>query len=92
VFSKTAAEREESGDPRKSIAERYSGRDDYMKQYSVALDELVQQRWDLPEDRRRYRRAVRRSGMRQRNRLTLRVARCEMSLAVPSVFPLSYTH
>jgi len=66
VFSKTSAEREESGDPRKSIAERYSGRDDYMKQYSVALDELVQQRWDLPEDRRRYCRAVRRSGMRQR--------------------------
>jgi len=51
VFPKTAAEREKSGDPRKSITERYSRRDDYMKQYSVALDELVTHRWVLPEDR-----------------------------------------
>jgi hypothetical protein len=50
-FPKTAAEREKSGDPRKSIAERYSGREDYLSRYAKALDELVNQRWILPEDR-----------------------------------------
>jgi hypothetical protein len=50
-FEKTAAEREKTGDPRKSIAERYVSRDDYMVQYTRAVDELVKQRWILPEDR-----------------------------------------
>ncbi len=50
-FSKTAAEREKSGDPRKSIAERYAGHDDYMSRFTKATDELVRQRWILPEDR-----------------------------------------
>ena len=50
-FPKTAAEREKSGDPRKSIAERYANREDYMTRYAKALDELVKQRWILPEDR-----------------------------------------
>jgi len=50
-FAKTAAEREKTGDPRKSIAERYVNRDDYMAQYTRAVDELVKQRWILPEDR-----------------------------------------
>lgn len=50
-FSKTAADREKSSDRRKSIAERYSGRDDYMTRYEGAVDELVKQRWILPEDR-----------------------------------------
>ena len=50
-FPKTVAEREKTGDPRKSVAERYSGADDYMAQYTKALDELVKQRWILPEDR-----------------------------------------
>jgi hypothetical protein len=50
-FPKTAADRQSSGDPRKSIAERYSSRDDYVARYSKALDGLVKQRWILPEDR-----------------------------------------
>jgi hypothetical protein len=50
-FPKMAAEREKSGDPRKSIAERYAGRDDYVTQYANAVDDLVKQRWILPEDR-----------------------------------------
>ena len=50
-FPKTAAERQKLGDPRKSIAERYTGRQDYLSRYSRALDELVKQRWFLEEDR-----------------------------------------
>ena len=50
-FPKTAAERQQSGDPRKSIAERYSDREDYMTRYKNAVDDLVKQRWILPEDR-----------------------------------------
>ena len=33
-FPKTAAERQKTGDPRKSIAERYSDRDDYLSKYT----------------------------------------------------------
>lgn len=50
-FPKMAAEREKSGDPRKSIAERYSGREDYVARFTKAADELVKERWILPEDR-----------------------------------------
>ena len=50
-FPKTAAERQQSGDPRKSIAERYSGHDDYMSRFTKAAVDLVKQRWILPEDR-----------------------------------------
>jgi Alpha/beta hydrolase domain len=50
-FPKTAADREKTGDPRKSIAERYSDRKDYLTRYEKAVDDLVQQRWILPEDR-----------------------------------------
>jgi len=50
-FPGTAAERERSGDPRKSIAERYAGHDEYMSRFTKATDELVKQRWILPEDR-----------------------------------------
>jgi hypothetical protein len=39
------------GDTRKSIAERYASREDYLTQYKKAVDDLVQQRWILPEDR-----------------------------------------
>jgi alpha/beta hydrolase family protein len=49
-FPRIAAEREKSGDPRKSIAERYTGREDYLTRYKKAVDDLVQQRWILPED------------------------------------------
>jgi hypothetical protein len=50
-FPKTAVEREKMGDPRKSIAERYTDREDYIKRYKNAVDDLVKQRWILPEDR-----------------------------------------
>jgi len=50
-FARTAAERQKSGDPRKSVEERYSGRDDYMRQFIKVTDELVKQRWILLEDR-----------------------------------------
>ncbi len=50
-FPKTAAEREKSGDPRKSIAERYAGRDDYLARFTKATDELIKERWILAEDR-----------------------------------------
>jgi len=50
-FPRTAAERQKMGDPRKSIAERYASREDYLAQYKTAVDALVQQRWILPEDR-----------------------------------------
>src|SRR6202035_295615 len=50
-FPKTAADGQKSGDARKSIAERYTGREDYLNRYGRALDELVKQRWILVEDR-----------------------------------------
>jgi hypothetical protein len=50
-FPKTAAERQKTGDPRKSIAERYANREDYVARCGRALDELVKQRWILAEDR-----------------------------------------
>jgi hypothetical protein len=50
-FPKNASERKRSGDPRKSIAERYPDRQTYLGQFSRAIDELIQRRWILPEDR-----------------------------------------
>jgi hypothetical protein len=50
-FPRTAADRQRVGDPRKSMAERYAGRQDYVNQYTKAIDVLVKQRWILPEDR-----------------------------------------
>ena len=50
-FPKTDAERKRSGDPRLSIEERYTGREDYLRRFTKATDELVKQKWILPEDR-----------------------------------------
>jgi hypothetical protein len=50
AFPKTAAERQKTGDPRQSIVERYTSREVYLNRYTNALDELVKQRWILPED------------------------------------------
>ena len=47
----TAADRQRTKDPRKSIAERYHDRDDYMTRYKAAVDDLVTARWILREDR-----------------------------------------
>jgi hypothetical protein len=40
-----------AGDPRPSIAERYSGREYYLSRNEKAIDELVKERWVLDEDR-----------------------------------------
>ena len=50
-FPKTKEARQKSGDPRKSIAERYSSREDYLAQYANAIDGLVKQNWILAEDK-----------------------------------------
>ncbi len=50
-FPKTSAERQQRHDPRRSIAERYPSRDAYLARYTQAIDNLVKQRWILPEDR-----------------------------------------
>jgi hypothetical protein len=50
-FPKTAADRIGTGDPRLSIAERYTSREDYLARYTQTLDGLIQQRWILAEDR-----------------------------------------
>jgi Alpha/beta hydrolase domain len=50
-FPKTPADRERTHDPRKSIAERYAGRDEYLRLYANAVDALVKQHWILEEDR-----------------------------------------
>ena len=49
-FARTKAEREKSGDPRLSIAERYAGREDYLKQVEGAAKNLVAGRYLLEED------------------------------------------
>jgi hypothetical protein len=49
-FAKTAADRKASGDSRLSIEERYSSREDYLSRYNNAVDDLVRQRWILPDD------------------------------------------
>jgi hypothetical protein len=50
-FPRNAAERKQSGDPRHSITERYPDREAYVGQFERATDELIRQRWILPEDR-----------------------------------------
>ncbi|HVT97057.1 MAG TPA: alpha/beta hydrolase domain-containing protein, partial [Acidobacteriaceae bacterium] len=49
-FAKTVAARRADGDPRPSIEERYSSREDYLIRYNKAVDNLVHERWILPED------------------------------------------
>jgi hypothetical protein len=46
----TKSERLESGDPRKSIEERYRSHDDYVKQFSKAADKLVREGYLLRQD------------------------------------------
>jgi hypothetical protein len=49
-FAKTAAERQQSGDPRLSVAERYASRDEYLGKFAEAELKLVQERFLLKED------------------------------------------
>ena len=51
AFARTAEERKKTGDPRLSIAERYTGEEDYLSRYAQAVDKLIAERWILPEDR-----------------------------------------
>jgi hypothetical protein len=50
-FPKTEAERRKANDSRRSIAERYSSREEYLRLYAKAVDRLIKERWILEEDR-----------------------------------------
>jgi hypothetical protein len=49
-FAKTKAEREKTGDPRPSIEERYSSKEEYLKKIAAAGQELVAQHLLLESD------------------------------------------
>ncbi len=49
-FPATKADRDKSGDPRLSIAERYPSRDAYLTKVKAAADDLVKGRYVLAED------------------------------------------
>jgi len=49
-FPATRADREATGDPRVSIAERYLSREDYIQQVRVAAQTLIDQGYLLMED------------------------------------------
>jgi hypothetical protein len=50
AFAATKAERERTGDTRRSIEERYHGGDDYVNQVRVAAQDLMAWGFMLPED------------------------------------------
>jgi hypothetical protein len=50
-LAKTKDIRAASHDPRPSIAERYAGREEYLKRVNAAADELIRKRLVLPQDR-----------------------------------------
>jgi hypothetical protein len=49
-LARTAAEREKSGDPRLSVAERYASREQYMGKFAEAAMKLIHDRFLLRED------------------------------------------
>src|SRR5437879_6350780 len=49
-FARTRAERAKNHDPRSSIEERYSGRDDYLRRVRAAANALAKDRYLLQED------------------------------------------
>ena len=49
-FAATRAEREKNGDPRPSVAERYSGRADYLQRVEAAARRLADERYVLTSD------------------------------------------
>jgi hypothetical protein len=53
-FPRTAAEREVTGDPRRSIEERYGSFDEYRKRCEAACADLVKRRYLLQEDADRF--------------------------------------
>ena len=60
-FQKTAADREATGDPRRSISERYDSRDSYLRQVEKAGQTLVDEGYLLAED---LPRVVERAGLK----------------------------
>jgi hypothetical protein len=49
-FPQTREGREATGDPRRSIAERYASREDYLARVQQAAEALIEARYLLPED------------------------------------------
>jgi alpha/beta hydrolase family protein len=49
-FARDASEREKSGDPRRSVAERYVSREQYMGKFAEAAMNLIKERFLLRED------------------------------------------
>ena len=49
-FARSKAEREKSGDPRRSMEERYAGREDYLRRFEAAARRLVAAGFLLPAD------------------------------------------
>jgi hypothetical protein len=49
-FPRTRADREKTGDPRRSIEERYKSREDYLQQITAAAETLVQARFLIASD------------------------------------------
>jgi hypothetical protein len=49
-LARTQQERERSGDPRPSIAERYASREQYIEKFSAAAQKLIHERFLLAED------------------------------------------
>lgn len=60
AFPRTTAEREAKGDPRLSVAERYSSHEAYIETVKRAVEGLVREGFLLPEDAKRYLEAARR--------------------------------
>ncbi|HJZ97352.1 MAG TPA: alpha/beta hydrolase domain-containing protein, partial [Candidatus Solibacter sp.] len=49
-FARTKSEREQSGDARLSVAERYAGRDEYLNRIRTAARQLSEKGYVLPQD------------------------------------------
>ena len=49
-FAATKAKRTASGDPRPSVEERYTSKDDYLRRVKEAADKLVKERYLLADD------------------------------------------
>ena len=49
-LAKTRSDREKNHDPRLSVEERYAGRAEYVRRVQEAANELVKERYLLPED------------------------------------------
>ena len=49
-FPFTRSERQATGDPRRSIEERYTSKEDYMSQVREAAQKMIDERYILPED------------------------------------------